>query len=198
MHSCCGLENACELYRVTLNEHNKKLRGASHYVTFYYVHLKLLVIRKMNERQLERFESVKAGLLGAGAIAPLTLILLSLSVFLSALGYPSVLPDFSLKLDPPAVIHSLEVALCGFLFGVTYRYTVRQDIGNFQLKAGTVMAFALVRGLGLGDVGWQGGMPWFSLSAWLGEGVLLFAIAAFLLNIAFQQQWVSLCTHPPE
>jgi hypothetical protein len=136
--------------------------------------------------------------LGAGAIAPLTLILLSLSLFLAALGYPALFPDFFLNPYPFAVIHCLEVALCGFLFGVTYRYTVRQNLGNFQLKTGTVMAFALVRGLGLGDMGWQGGRSWLSLALWFLEGFMLFAIAAFLLNIAFQQEWIRPCKNPAE
>ncbi|KAH9322000.1 hypothetical protein KI387_016639, partial [Taxus chinensis] len=33
------------------------------------------------------------------------------------------------------------------LFGVTYRYTVRRNLENIQLKTGTVLAFGLVRGL---------------------------------------------------
>lgn len=152
----------------------------------------------MNERQLERIESLKAGVLGAGAIAPLVLILLLISQFLRAFGDPGLFPNCFSNSYPFAVVHYLEVALCGFLFGVTYRYTVRQDIGNFQLKTGTVMAFTLVRGLGLGDIAWQEGNSWVRLSAWLGEGVLLFAIAAFMLNLAFQQGWVSLCENPPE
>lgn len=32
------------------------------------------------------------------------------------------------------------------LFGVTYRYTIRRNLENIQLKTGTVAAFGLVRG----------------------------------------------------
>jgi hypothetical protein len=38
------------------------------------------------------------------------------------------------------------------LFGVTYRYIIQED-SNPQLKAGAVLAFGLVRGLTVLDIG---------------------------------------------
>jgi hypothetical protein len=32
------------------------------------------------------------------------------------------------------------------LFGVTFRYTMRRDLGNLQLKSGVAAAFGVVRG----------------------------------------------------
>lgn len=48
---------------------------------------------------------------------------------------------------------SLAASLgCCALFGVTYRYAVRQDDTNLQLRGGVVAAFALVKALGAADV----------------------------------------------
>lgn len=48
---------------------------------------------------------------------------------------------------------SLGAAVAGcVLFGVTYRYAVRQDADNLQLRGGAVAAFALVKALGASDV----------------------------------------------
>jgi hypothetical protein len=38
------------------------------------------------------------------------------------------------------------IVLSCLLFGVTYRYIIRRDLGNLQLKSGAVAAFGLVRG----------------------------------------------------
>lgn len=38
------------------------------------------------------------------------------------------------------------VAVSCALFGLTYRYILRRDLGNIQLKSGAAAAFALVRG----------------------------------------------------
>ena len=76
--------------------------------------------------------------------------------------------------------------ISGFLFGVTYRYIIRQD-QNSHLKSGAVLAFALIRGLA-----WVDAMDW-SLSEILGlvlpvgESVVLFAIAQLALDQALQK-----------
>lgn len=44
-----------------------------------------------------------------------------------------------------------SVAAC-LLFGVTYRYAVREDASNTQLRGGVVAAFALVKALGAADI----------------------------------------------
>ncbi|KAH9612468.1 hypothetical protein KSS87_023905 [Heliosperma pusillum] len=79
----------------------------------------------------ERLESVKAalisGLVGTVAAAP---------IYLSQLD---VSPQLLLQLG-------ISFATCA-LFGVTFRYAVRQDLDNIQLKTGTAAAFAFVKGL---------------------------------------------------
>jgi len=152
----------------------------------------------MDSRQQERIESLKAGLLGAGAIVPGFLSLLGLSVLLPLVPLPISLINPPIALQWPFLVHWLVVSLTGFLFGVTFRYTVRQDRQNYQLQAGTVMAFALVRGLGQGDVGWRWGIPWTELAGLLGESLLLFTIAALVLNVAMYQGWVKACDRPPD
>ncbi|KAH9619530.1 hypothetical protein KSS87_015257 [Heliosperma pusillum] len=79
----------------------------------------------------ERLESVKAalisGLVGTVAAAP---------IYLSQLD---VSPQLLLQLG-------ISFATCA-LFGVTFRYAVRRDLDNIQLKTGTAAAFAFVKGL---------------------------------------------------
>jgi len=147
----------------------------------------------MDRRQQERIESLKAGLIGAGAIAPVSLLLLTLGALWPALDVPIV----SLTVPWPGLVHGAELGFTGFLFGVTYRYTVRRDIENRQLKAGTVMAFALVRALAQGDLGWHQGIAWPDLAVWMVEGLVLFAIAAFLLDLALNRGWLPPCDRPP-
>ncbi|GLJ54444.1 hypothetical protein SUGI_1169360 [Cryptomeria japonica] len=75
------------------------------------------------------------------------------------------------------------------LFGVTYRYTVRRNLENIQLKTGTVVAFGLVRGLSR----FEAELPVdFDVNAILlhapdaafmvGEGILVFIAAAIALD----------------
>jgi hypothetical protein len=92
----------------------------------------------------ERVESLKAGslaglscLLAFGAIALVnTLILAQRWDALASLQVRAIDLNFGLR--------GLMALLGGFLFGVTYRYAIRQDV-NPQLKSGVVLAFGLVR-----------------------------------------------------
>jgi hypothetical protein len=45
-----------------------------------------------------------------------------------------------------ALLSQAGILLSCVLFGVTYRYAVRRDVGNLQLKSGVAAAFGLVRG----------------------------------------------------
>ncbi|GBG66861.1 hypothetical protein CBR_g70738 [Chara braunii] len=45
------------------------------------------------------------------------------------------------------IFTEVVVAISCALFGITYRYAVRRDAGNIELKSGIVAAFGLVRGL---------------------------------------------------
>jgi hypothetical protein len=77
------------------------------------------------------------------------------------------------------------------LFGVVYRYAVRDDFGNDQLKFGVLGAFGLTRGLGEADV-YLHGSDALSFSSWAeaallaGESVLTFAFAYAALEYGFK------------
>ncbi len=84
----------------------------------------------------ERIESIQVG--SISALAFLVPYLLFLIVDRLLLGESLTLIGAFVKIS--------GAIISGFLFGVTYRYVVRND-DNPHLKDGTVAAFALVRGL---------------------------------------------------
>ena len=84
------------------------------------------------------------------------------------------------------------VAVSCLVFGVTYRYAVRDDFGNDQLKGGVVGAFGLARGFGAADVYLHGSdqydfASWAEAALLAGESVLTFAFAAVALEAGFKQ-----------
>ncbi|DBB15201.1 hypothetical protein WJX82_004677 [Trebouxia sp. C0006] len=95
----------------------------------------------------------------------------------------------------PPISAALSAAVCLVsctLFGVTFRYAIRQDLQNLQLKGGVVAAFGLVRGSAQADmlqlsVG-NPFTPQLLAQAALvaGESMLTFAFAAVALETAFQ------------
>jgi hypothetical protein len=134
----------------------------------------------------ERIESLKAGLVGAMAAAVAFLILISSSVWM-VLG-PSALSLWLGRLSLTTLIQIGIAALSGFLFGVTYRYVVRKD-QNSHLKQGAVLAFGLVRGLAQLDPALLVESYWLSTIKIL-ESVLMFALAALVLDWLMQQGWL--------
>lgn len=77
------------------------------------------------------------------------------------------------------------------LFGVVYRYAVRDDFGNDQLKTGVLGAFGLTRGLGEADVYLHGSdagsvASWAEAALLAGESVLTFAFAYAALEYGFK------------
>jgi hypothetical protein len=80
------------------------------------------------------------------------------------------------------------VILSGGLFGITYRYVVRTD-RNGQLQAGAVGAFGLVRGLAQIEASWAIAPYWLT-GMRLFASLLMFAVAALLLNWSMQQGWI--------
>ncbi|KAK9079788.1 hypothetical protein SSX86_001461 [Deinandra increscens subsp. villosa] len=125
----------------------------------------------------ERFESVKAACISAivGTLAGLP-ISLTQAANTSQLILPSVITLIS----------------CA-LFGVTFRYAVRRDLDNFQLKTGTSAAFGFVKGLAtLG-----GGPPLelevgsltshaFTGAVYISENLLIFLFAAVGLDFCIK------------
>ena len=82
---------------------------------------------------LERIESGKAAAI-SGAVGTLA----SIPVALTLVGDNNTLVETAVSLA--------GVLVSCFLFGLTYRYIVRRDLENTNLKAGAVAAFGLVRG----------------------------------------------------
>jgi hypothetical protein len=129
---------------------------------------------------LERIESIKAGSLGGMAAGIVSGLTIAFDIAICHKSSPSLL---SLGLETAISI------VCGFLFGVTYRYIIRTD-RNDHLNDGAVLAFGLVRGLAVVDV------SEFALSqVWMdalivGKSVLVFAIARYTIDYALKVNWV--------
>jgi hypothetical protein len=125
----------------------------------------------------ERIESLKAGAVGAGAIAPLSLLTLFTNQQFFSTQFPFNLVSCAIAL------------LAGFLFGVTYRYIIRED-ENSHLKSGAVLAFGLIRGFSQIEIGINTQSTLLPFVMLAGESVLMFAIARFGLDLALHRNWV--------
>ncbi len=139
--------------------------------------------------QAERIESFKAGVIGAIATTLTFLLTLVLHAVL-ALRLQFPMPPLPMTVfSAPGLVSAVGVAITGFLFGITYRYIIRQD-DNPQLKSGAVLAFGLVRGLAQMDLGLAlKATPWAVLLL-TAESMLLMAIARFALDGAIERGWV--------
>jgi hypothetical protein len=121
----------------------------------------------------ERIESLKAGSLGAIA----TTIAFSLMALIPI--QPIAFPLIGVR---------VAIALVtGFLFGVTYRYIVRQD-DNSHLREGAVLAFGLVRGLAQAEDTLIT-QPLLTGAVVL-ESVAMMAIACVGLEVAMRRGWL--------
>ncbi len=148
----------------------------------------------MHDR-VERIESVKAGSLSGLAAGISYCLVMTIDRFVlngyARFSFPS--GGFANREAMPTIVSlGLELAIaviCGFLFGVTYRYIIRTD-RNDHLNSGAVLAFGLVRGLAQIDVNE------FELSQlWLdglivGKSILLFAISRHILDYALAASWI--------
>ncbi|XP_031476850.1 uncharacterized protein LOC116248286 [Nymphaea colorata] len=83
------------------------------------------------DKEAERWESVKASSVSAvvGTLA----------------GLPITLAQANS--DVEVLLHAAVTFISCALFGVTFRYTMRRDLDNIQLKTGTSAAFGFVKGL---------------------------------------------------
>lgn len=136
----------------------------------------------------ERWQSLKAGTLGAIVAALMFGILVQLNSVASAqMGGLTGLPTWE---NGVLLIADGAIAkLSGFLFAVTYRYIMRQD-QNPHLKSGAVGAFGLVRGLALVELGLQTQASPLVLVALVVESFLLFGGVRFVLDWAIAQGWI--------
>lgn len=140
------------------------------------------------EIMAERLESLKAGILAGFSLVVAFGFTILANIWLSA--HWSILA--SLKVDRPDFpwfFSGAIAAMSGFLFGVTYRYIIRED-ENPHLKSGAVLAFGLVRGLAQVDTGFKNWGEVLPLLVLGGESVFLFAIAAFIVDVAMEKQWL--------
>ncbi len=163
-------------------------------------------------RWTERIESLKAGLLGAIATGTAFGVLEGTMAHLFPGGV-----GIGVTAGLPLVLRLGIAIASGFLFGVTYRYIIRQD-DSTHLKSGAVLAFGLVRGLaqvedqgaislsglngsglngselnGLELAGLAGLMDWRqggAIALLLGESWVLFAIARLVLDFSLRQGWL--------
>ncbi len=137
----------------------------------------------------DRIESLKAAVL-AGIAAGIVAAVLLLAHRVPSLGLGSALASIASGLSGSTFwISALIAGLSGGLFGITYRYAVRQD-ENSQLKAGVVLAFSLVRGLALVNVAAAVSLQGWPFAVAIAESLLMFTTAAASLELARQQRWI--------
>lgn len=140
----------------------------------------------------ERLESLKAGTIaGISLFLTFSAIACANSLIL-AQRFESLADLEIIALDWDVLFQVAIAFISGFLFGVTYRYIIRQD-SNPHLKSGAVVAFGSVRGLGQIDVGLSSGATYVDL--WplmiLGiESVVMFAVAGLVLDWTINQNWI--------
>lgn len=130
------------------------------------------------DKSQERIRSAQAGILGAFCLGSVYLLLSGANLVIERMGWVALPLDlFSIE----GLIDLVSIGITGFLFGVTYRYIVRED-QNLQLKAGGILAFALVRAIAQIDVGLQ--LQSLPGSVWLlaGESLILFGIGGWILD----------------
>lgn len=146
------------------------------------------------DRPAERIESIKAvglSLLLAG-MACVVLVwfntwLANSTVF--PLLLPYVHPGVSDRGLTFLLLDSIGLLVSAALFGVTYRYVVRNN-SNPHLGPGAVGAFGLVRGCAQLETGWQLQADWAPLVLAAMESCLVFAIVAAGLDWCMQQGWL--------
>lgn len=134
----------------------------------------------------ERLESVKAGIIAA---------LVGLTVSVVFVGVDSLLAGsgaWTQALLLQAIRRIVVGTVCCFLFGVTYRYIIRQD-PNPHLRSGAVGAFALTRSLSQLETIQISGLTLASIVT-LGivmiESFGLFLSVRLVLDLGLKQQWL--------
>lgn len=133
-------------------------------------------------KDIERWESIKAAAISAlvGSLAGLPI------------SFTQVTSSSQLLL--PLTVTFISCAL----FGVTFRYTIRRDLDNIQLKTGTSSAFGFVKGLAT----LSGGPPLelntesflshaFDGALYVSQNLLIFIFAAVTLDFCFKTRVLS-------
>ncbi|AFY83874.1 hypothetical protein [Oscillatoria acuminata] len=138
------------------------------------------------EQMTERIESIKAGAIAGCSLA----VAWGITSFGNQLWLSPGVESWAIF---PAWqrlwVSGGSAGVAGFLFGVTYRYIIRDDV-NPHLKSGAVFAFGLVRVLAQIEVGLSHPSDIFPLGVMGIESILMFAIARVLLDAAIARHWV--------
>lgn len=130
----------------------------------------------------ERLESVKAA-----AVSSVVGVLASLPIsFYEAHDFPQLFVQLSV------------IFISCALFGVTFRYAIRRDLDNVQLKTGAAAAFAFVRGLAMVESGRPFELSTDALislaldgAVSVVENILTFLPAAIALDYCFKMRFLS-------
>ncbi|MGD1857120.1 MAG: hypothetical protein ACFB2W_23040 [Leptolyngbyaceae cyanobacterium] len=135
----------------------------------------------------ERIESVKVGLIAAIVGIAASLVLSSIDIlFIEDTSFTQTVSNLLVA----QVVHVAIAAVCCFLFGVTYRYIIRQD-SNPHLRSGAVGAFALTRSLSqLESVDLSELASVLPLSIPIVESFGLFLTVRLVLDLGLKQQWL--------
>lgn len=120
----------------------------------------------------ERVESLKAGVLSAASVMLVFPLIALFNDFLAS-QYSSPVMNYW--------VSGAIAIFAGFLFGVTYRYIVRED-QNSHLKSGAVLAFGLVRGLAQVEMSIAAQSDWVPIVSYAIESVVLFTVARLVLD----------------
>ncbi|MBO0351215.1 hypothetical protein J0895_19480 [Phormidium pseudopriestleyi FRX01] len=134
----------------------------------------------------ERIESIKAGAIAGFSVAVAWGVTSLGNQLMLSPGVESwaIFPEWQ-----RFWLSGTSAGVAGFLFGVTYRYIIRDDV-NPHLKSGAVFAFGLVRGLAQIEVGLSNQSSVFPLIVTASESILIFAVARVLLDAAIARHWV--------
>ena len=133
----------------------------------------------------ERIESAKAGIVGAVVFAVTELVITVVNGLMFHLAAEF---KFWAMLDGVELIQIAVGLISGFLFGVTYRYIIRDD-RNSHLNDGAVLAFGLVRGLALIERNLVL-TELLSLGILVIQSIICFAIARSLLDLAISSKLI--------
>ncbi len=138
------------------------------------------------ELMTERIESVKAGAIAGFSVAVAWEVtgLGNQLILSSGVESWAIFPEWQ-----RLWLSGASAGVAGFLFGVTYRYIIRDDV-NPHLKSGAVFAFGLVRGLAQIEVGLSNQSNILPVVVAAIESILMFAVARVLLDAAIARHWV--------
>jgi hypothetical protein len=156
--------------------------------TPYSPSIETKIVNEAPDLSAERIESLKAGTLAALSFTLTYCIAVVVNNLVLAEQF-EVLAALQVRTAVNLLVRVASAWISGFLFGITYRYVVRDD-ENPHLKEGAVLAFGLVRGLAPVEVEQNlRGAFWF-LGVLGVESVFCFLVARLTLDWALHRHWV--------